>query len=55
MLTTYQTSELIVGTLMFIMAYIGYMYYTNQKRLIITMILLLQQYFLVLYYILDIY
>ena len=63
MLTTYQTSELIVGTLMFVMAYIGYMYYTNRDAhyyyndIVVTSIffgfILYFRYLLINYYILQ--
>ncbi len=63
MLTTYQTSELIVGSMIFIMAYIGYLYFKLGDKpyyyndLIITSlffcIILLFRFLLINYYILQ--
>ena len=63
MLTTYQTSELIVGTMIFIMTYIGYLYFIADGRkyyyndIVITTIffgiILLFRYLLINYYILQ--
>lgn len=63
MLTTYQYSELLIGTTLFIMAYLGFIYYLKDDRkyfyndLIISGIffglILLFRYLLINYYILQ--
>jgi len=63
MLTTYQYTEFLVGTTLFLMAYLGFIYYLNDNRkyfyndLIISGIffglILLFRYLLINYYILQ--
>ena len=63
MLTTYQNSELLIGTTLFLMTYLGYIYYSNDERKyfysdlimsgIFFGIILLFRYLLINYYILQ--
>ena len=63
MLTTYQTSEIIIGSAIFLMAYVGYIYFINDERpyyyndiiisFVFVALILLFRFLLINYYILQ--
>ena len=63
MLTTYQTSEIIIGSVIFLMTYVGYIYFINDQRpyyyndiiisFVFVALILLFRFLLINYYILQ--